>query len=115
MKDLSIYITEKYKINKDTNSSFFNVILQKLEEYDSPYRENTLHIPGEVCRDIYYDRGKTWRIMSIAPGDEDNSLELELQKDDYESEKTVTIGEKQFKKIFSDEDIEEIINTLDEN
>lgn len=113
MKAINTYITEKFKINKN-GQSVFQQIISLLNEYDSPYLENTLHLPGEACVDIFYDKKKEWRIMSIAPSEDDNTkLSLELSTDEGD-EKEVEIDEKKFLKLFSDEDIESIIDTLTE-
>jgi len=113
MKTIDNYILEKLSLNKNTASPFF-MIMSKLHEYDSPYLENTLHIPGEVCIDVFYDKKKEWRILSIAPNDDDTKLVAELINWDGD-EKKVEINEKTFNKLFSKEDIEEINNTLDES
>lgn len=113
MKTINNYILEKLSLNKINVSPFFNIIT-KLHEYDSPYLENTLHLPGEVCIDKFYDKRKEWRIMSIAPNDDDTKLVAELVNDEGD-EKEVEIDEKTFNKLFTKEDIEEINNTLDES
>ena len=113
MKTIDNYILEKLSLNKNTASPFF-MIMSKLHEYDSPYLENTLHLPGEACIDKFYDKRKEWRIMSIAPNDDDTKLVAELATDEGD-EKTVEIDEKTFNKLFTKEDIEEINNTLDES
>ncbi len=113
MKNLNNYILEKLVIDKNAESSF-KTILSKLEEYDSPYLENTLHLKGECCIDVIYNKAKNWDILSIAPNGDKLEAEI-IDNNEGDVVKTVSIDEKTFYKLFSKEDIEEIIKTLDES
>jgi len=113
MKNLNNYILEKLVIDKNAESSF-KTILSKLEEYDSPYLENTLHLKGECCIDVIYNKAKNWDILSIAPNGDKLEAEI-IDNNEGDVVKTVSIDEKTFNKLFSKKDIEEIIKTLDES
>jgi len=106
MKNLNTYILEKLSLRD--SSSYYQNILTKLEDWEF------LCLPGEVCINVAYD--KKFNIYSLKA--EDGTLYADLVENDPDREedniKTVEIDEKTFNKLFTEEDIEEILNTLNE-